>query len=168
MSRAVFLTILSALLTLPLRAQNVVAEPFPPAKFTSLYIERDDNKGGTISIQLEGDSLVYQVTQGGKVIENVTMHPSEDDWFNFIQALNNNAKLYKWAPKYYFPGQGPSWVVDFVMADRKFNSVGTNEYPKERDESNPQANPASGPSVPFQLFWQAALKLAGKAPAAKN
>ena len=158
---------LAALFAFPLRAQNVVAEPFPPAKFSSLYIERDDNKGGIISIQLQGDALIYQTTQGGKVIESTTIHPSGDDWFTFIQSINNNAKLYKWATTYYYPGQGPSWVVDFVMEDRKFNSSGTNEYPKQGDESNPQANPQSGPSVPFQLFWQAALTLAGKAPAAK-
>jgi len=166
MPRAVVFTLLAVLFALPMHAQNVVAEPFPPAKFSSLYIERDDNKGGAISIQLQGDSLIYQTTQGGKVVENVTVHPSGDDWFTFIQAINTNAKLYKWAPKYYYPGQGPSWVVDFVMADRKFNSEGTNEYPKEGDESNPQANPSSGPSVPFQLFWQAVLALAGKAPPA--
>jgi hypothetical protein len=50
------------------------------------------------------------------------------------------------------------------MADRKFNSSGTNEYPKESDEANGQANPASGPSVPFQLFWHAVLDLVGQAP----
>ena len=48
------------------------------------------------------------------------MHPTGDDWFAFIQSVNTNAKLYKWAPKYYYPGQGPSWVVDIVMEDRKF------------------------------------------------
>jgi hypothetical protein len=42
-----------------------------------------------------------------------------------------------------------------------------NEFPLEGNVSQPQANPASGPSVPFQLFWQAVLKLAGKAPQAK-
>jgi len=72
-----------------------------------------------------------------------------------------------WSPKYYYPGQGPSWVVDFDMKDRQFNSSGTNEFPKAGDEANGQANPASGPSVPFQLFWQAVLTLACKAPAAK-
>jgi len=165
MSRALFLLVMATLFALPLRAQTVVAEPFPPAKFSSLYIENDDNKGGTISIQLQGDALIYQKTQGGKLVENTTVNPSGDDWFQFIQTMNTNAKVYKWASKYYYPGQGPSWVIDFVMEDRKFNSEGTNEYPLEGDESKPQANPKSGPSVPFQLFWQAVLKLAGKAPA---
>ena len=164
MLRAVFVVMLTTLFASHLRAQTVVAEPFPPAKISSLYIEQDDNKGGTISIQLQGDALIYQTTQGGKVVENAIVHPTGDDWFTFIQAVNTNAKLYKWAPKYYYPGQGPSWVVDIVMENRKFNSAGTNEFPKQGDEANPQANPKSGPSVPFQLFWQAALTLAGKAP----
>jgi hypothetical protein len=166
MRRALFFVMLATLMATPLRAQTVVAEPFPPAKITSLYIENDDNKGGAISIQLHGDALIYQTTQKGKVVENTIVHPSDDDWFTFIQAINTNAKLYKWASKYYYPGQGPSWVVDLDMENRKFNSSGTNEYPLQGDEANPQANPKSGPSVPFQLFWQAALKLAGKAPPA--
>jgi hypothetical protein len=168
MLRAVFLVMLVTFLALPSRAQSLVAEPFPPAKISSLYIESDDNKGGITSIQLQGDALIYQTTQKGKVVENAIVHPTGDDWFTFIQALNTNAKLYKWAPKYYYPGQGPSWVVDIVMEDRKFNSAGTNEFPLQGDEANPQANPKSGPSVPFQLFWQAALTLAGKAPASKS
>jgi hypothetical protein len=166
MLRAVFFMILAVLLTGPLHAQAVVAEPFPPAKISSLYIESDDNKGSIVSIQLQGDTLIYQTTQGGKVVENAVVHPTGDDWFTFIQSVNTNARLYKWAPKYYYPGQGPSWVVDIVMEDRKFNSAGTNEYPLQGNEANPQANPKSGPSVPFQLFWQAALTLAGKAPPA--
>jgi hypothetical protein len=166
MARAILFIVLAAIFAAPLHAQNVVAEPFPPAKFSSLYIERDDLDGGTISLTLQGDALIYETTQKGKVIENTVVHPTGDDWFTFIQALNNNAKVYKWAAKYYYPGQGPSWVVDFVMADRKFNSEGTNEYPLQGNESQPQANPKSGPSVPFQLFWQAVLTLAGKAPPA--
>jgi hypothetical protein len=165
MPRVLFFMILVTLLVTPSRAQNVVAEPFPPAKISSLYIGSDDNKGGTISIQLQGEALIYQTTQKGKVVENTIVHPTGDDWFTFIQSVNTNAKLYKWAPKYYYPGQGPSWVVDIVMEDRKFNSAGTNEFPLQGNEANPQANPKSGPSVAFQLFWQAALTLAGKAPA---
>ena len=145
---------------LPLRAASVVAEPFPPARFTSLYIERDE-KGAAVVVQSAGDAVTYKVTLGNKVLESLTVHPSGDDWFKFIQALND-AKVYNWAPKYEYPGQGPTWVIDLVMADRKFNSEGTNEYPKNGDESQPQANPASGPSIPFQLFWQAVLGLVGK------
>ncbi len=164
MARAVFLLMLTVLFARPVHAQGVVAEPFPPAKISSLYIESDDNKGATISIQLQGDALLYQRTQAGKAVENSVSHPTDDDWFKFIQAVDNSAKLYKWAPNYYYPGQGPSWVVDLVMDDRKFNSAGTNEYPLQGDEAKPQANPKSGPSAPFQLFWQAALTLAGKTP----
>jgi hypothetical protein len=146
----------------PLHAAQIVAEPFPPAHFTSLYLVKDTR--GTITvISLKGDDVTYQVTTAGKVTENITVKPSPDDWFKFIMGLNN-AKVYKWAPKYYYPGQGPSWVIDLVMEDRKFGSEGTNEYPKEGAEAEPNENPASGPSVPFQLFWQAALELVGKAP----
>jgi hypothetical protein len=152
------------LLGLPLHAATVLAEPFPPAAFTSLYIERDD-KGTATSVQLAGDAVTYKVTQGKTVIEDLTIHPSSDDWFKFIQGLNT-AKVYKWAPTYYYPGQGPTWVIDFAMNDRVFKSGGTNEYPLNGDEANPQANPASGPSIPFQLFWQAVLGLVGKAPPA--
>ena len=135
----------------PLNAATVVPEPFPPARFTSLYIERDD-KGAAVIVQMDGDTdtVIYKVTLGNKVLESLTVHPTDDDWFKFIQALDA-ANLYKWAPKYYYPGQGPTWVIDLVMEDRKFNSEGTNEYPKEGDEAQPQANPSSGPSVPFQL-----------------
>ncbi|HEX4138947.1 MAG TPA: hypothetical protein VHY09_01265 [Candidatus Methylacidiphilales bacterium] len=168
MKRAGFFLMLAALFALPLRAQSVVAEPFPPAKFSSLYLEYDEFRGANVSVQLQGDDLIYRRVEGGKEVERDVVHPTGDDWFKFIQAINSGAKLYKWAPKYYYPGQGPSWVVDFVMEDRKFNSEGTNEYPKEGDEANPQANPKSGPSAPFQLFWQAALTLAGKAPAASS
>jgi hypothetical protein len=150
------------ILILPLHAGQIVAESFPPAHFTSLYIERDD-KGTSTVIHLKGDTIAYVVMTAGKVTENTTVKPSPDDWFKFIMGLNN-AKVYKWAPKYYYPGQGPSWVIDLVMEDRKFGSEGTNEYPREGAEAEPNENPASGPSVPFQLFWQSALELVGKAP----
>ncbi len=143
-------------------AANVVADPFPPARFTNLYIERDE-KGATVSVQSNGDAVTYKVALGNKVLESLTVHPSGDDWFKFIQALND-AKVYKWAPKYYYPGQGPTWVIDFTMEDRKFNSSGTNEYPKDGSEGQPQADPKAGPSIPFQLFWQAVLTLVGKVP----
>jgi hypothetical protein len=146
----------------PLHAATVVPEPFPPARFTSLYIERDD-KAANVSVQMDGDTLTYKVMLGDKIMERRILHPTDDDWFKFIQGLNA-ANVYKWAPTYYYPGQGPTWVIDLVMEDRKFNSGGTNEYPKEGDEAQPQANPASGPSAPFQLFWQAVLNLVGKVP----
>ncbi len=154
--------LLAAILCLPLRAATIVAEPFPPARFTSLYIERDD-KTGDVTVQSAGDAVIYKVTLGDKVLENFTLHPSGDDWFKFIQALNA-AKVYNWASKYEYPGQGPTWVIDLVMEDRKFNSEGTNEYPKNGDEAQPAADPKAGPSVPFLLFWQAVLKLVGKVP----
>src|SRR5476649_1253510 len=131
--------LLAAILCLPLRAATIVAEPFPPARFTSLYIERDE-KGAAVVIQSSGDAVIYKVTLGNKVLESLTVHPSGEDWFKFIQALND-AKVYKWATKYYYPGQGPTWVIDLVMEDRKFTSGGTNEYPKSGDEAQPQANP---------------------------
>jgi len=142
----------------------VVNDPFPPAHISDLYIEKDDFRGNATSVQLSGDALTYKVTDGSKVIESTVVHPTDDDWFKFIQALNT-AKVYNWAPKYEFPGQGATWVVDFTMDDRRFTSGGTNDYPKEGDESQPAANPASGPSVPFQLFWQAVLTLVGKGSA---
>jgi hypothetical protein len=153
---------LVVVLCLPLRAATVVAEPFPPARFSSLYIERDD-KGASVVVQSTGDAVTYKVTLGDKVLEDLTVHPSGDDWFKFIQGLNA-AKVYNWAPNYEYPGQGPTWVIDLTMDDRTFKSGGTNDYPKNGDESQPQANTASGPSVPFQLFWQAVLGLVGKVP----
>lgn len=158
--KALALAFLALTAGLSLRAATVVAEPFPPARFTSLYIERDE-KGAVVAIQEAGDSVTYKVTLGNKVLENLTVHPTDDDWFKFIQALNQ-AKVYRWTSKYYYPGQGPTWVIDLTMDDRKFYSEGTNEYPKNGDETQGQANPASGPSVPFQLFWQAVLGLVGK------
>ena len=152
----------AAILCLPLRAATVVAEPFPPARMTSLYIERDE-KGASVVVQSDGDAVTYKVTLGNKVLEDLTVHPSGDDWFKFIQGLNA-AKVYQWAPKYEYPGQGPNWVIDLVMEDRKFNSEGTNEYPKNGDVSQPAADPKAGPSIPFQLFWQAVLTLVGKVP----
>jgi hypothetical protein len=140
MIRAGLFVVLTAFFALPLRAQKIVAEPFPPAKFASLYIERDE-KGATISLQLAGDALIYKTTFQGKELESVTVHPSDDDWFKFIQAINA-AKVYQWSS----------------------TSAGTNEFPKEGDVTQGQANPPSGPSVPFQLFWQAAMTLVGKAP----
>jgi hypothetical protein len=159
--KPLILALLAILGAGPALAATVVSEPFPPAQMTSLYIERDDN-GSTMVLQSSGDGVTYRVSQGDKVVETVTVHPSGEDWFKFIQALNA-AKVYNWSPKYYYPGQGPSWVIDLAMEDRKFNSEGTNEYPLNGNESQPQANPASGPSVPFQLFWQAVLGLIGKA-----
>ena len=152
---------LLALLGSPvLHAATIVAEPFPPARFTNLYIERDD-KSGTVIVQTNGDAVIYKVSLGNKVLENLTVHPSGDDWFKFIQALNA-AKVYLWAPKYYYPGQGPAWVIDLTMEDRTFDSEGTNEYPKNGDEAQPAADPKAGPSVTFLLFWQAVLGLVGK------
>jgi len=157
----VFFPVFLALLGSPvLHAASLVAEPFPPARFTNLYIERDD-KSGTVTVQTNGDAVIYKVSLGNKVLESRTVHPSGDDWFKFIQALNA-AKVYTWAPKYYYPGQGPTWVIDLTMEDRTFNSEGTNEYPKNGAEAQPAADPKAGPSVPFLLFWQAVLGLVGK------
>ena len=160
--RVLFLALFGCLVLLPLHAANVVPDPFQPTQVTSLNIEKQD--GDTvISIQLVGDAITYTVTVQAKVTEQTTTHPAGDDWFKFIQGLNT-AKAYKWAPKYYYPGQGTSWVIDMSTADRQFKSSGTNEYPKEGAEDQPQADPKAGPSIPFQVFWQAALGLAGKAP----
>lgn len=153
--------VLLAVSVAPLHAANVVAEPFPPAKFTALYLEYDKSNG-IITVQLSGDTLIYKITdRAGKVIDQATIQPSGDDWFTFIQALNN-AKVYKWAPKYEYPGQGPSWVIDLTMNDRKFYSEGTDDFPKNGDESQPQADPKAGPSIPFLLYWNAVLALCGK------
>ena len=150
-------------LALSLRASPTPrAEPFPPARFASLYIERYDKSIST-SVRLDGDALIYKVTAGKIIVDQAVIHPSADDWFQFIKGLND-AKVYQWAPKYYYPGQGETWIIDLAMDDRKFLSSGTNEFPLAGNEAQPQANPASGPSVPFQLYWQAVLKLVGKTP----
>src|SRR5277367_880481 len=107
--------LLAAVLCLPLHAATVVPEPFPPARFASLYIERDD-QGATAVVRASGDTVTYKITLGNKVLQDLTVHPSADDWFKFIQALND-AKVYQWSPKYYYPGQGPIWVIDFTMND---------------------------------------------------
>jgi hypothetical protein len=138
----------------------VVAEPFPPAAFTSFHVEWDKGNRAT-SVQLANGALSYKVMEGEKLVEIGNVHPTADDWFKFIQTLNA-VKVYNWADKYSYPGPGDYWKVDAVMSDRRFFSSGSNEYPKEGDESQPQANPASGPSVPFQLFWNAVVQLVGK------
>jgi hypothetical protein len=77
-------------------AAQPVAQPFPPASFTFLHIEMTEN-GKTTSVDLIQDAVVYLVTSGdGKVVEKNTTHPDGDDWFLFIQKLNE-AKVYKWA-----------------------------------------------------------------------
>jgi hypothetical protein len=159
---ALLLMFFSHTIGLPLHAAKIVAEPFPPARFTSLYIERDEKRSATV-VQLMGDAISYQVTSGGKVVESIVAHPTGDDWFKFIQGLNS-AKVYNWTPKYWYPGQGPSWAIDLVMDDRKFASEGANEYPLNGDEAKPAADPLGVPSIPFQLFWQAVLTLVGKQP----
>jgi len=155
------LAFVSLLAALPLHAATIVAEPFPPARFTSLYIEWDD-KGKSTTIQLSGEAVVYTVTTAGKA-ETTTVHPSGDAWFKFIQDLNS-ANVYQWAPKYYYPGQGASWVIDIVLPDRTFNSEGTNDYPKNGAVTEPAADPKGEPSIPFLFFWQAVLELVGKVP----
>jgi hypothetical protein len=150
----------AVLLGLPARAANVVAEPFPPASFDSLYIERDD-AGSLTVFRGTGDTINYKVTKGDKVVEELTVRPSGDDWFQFIQKLNA-AKVYQWSPKYEYPGQGGSWVIDLVMADRKFGSEGSNDYPMNGNVAQPNADPKAGPTIPFLLFWQAVMALVGK------
>ena len=132
---------------------------------TALYIENDQRSGTTI-VQLSGDSLIYKLTDGGsKVLSTETIHPSSDDWFNFIQGLNN-AKVYNWVSGYQYPGQGPSWVIDLTMDDRKFYSEGTNEFPEERRRIAPAGRSEGELEHPFDLFWHAVLQLCGKAQAA--
>jgi hypothetical protein len=159
------LSLIVLVLWLPLRAAEIVPDPFPPAHFTNLYLEKDD-KGTITSVQLSGENVIYKVTAGTQVLENITVHPSGDDWFAFIKGLNA-AKVYKWAPDYTYPGQGVTWIIDLGFEDRKLTSGGTNDYPKDGAEDQPQADPKAGPSVPFQVFWQAALALVGKAPPPK-
>jgi len=147
-------------LSMSLCASNVVPDPFSPARFTDLYIEKDE-KGKVISMQLSGDVIVFKCIVDGKEIDNATVHPSGDDWFQFIQALNR-AKVYKWSSNYTYPGQGITWTIDLAMDDRKQVSGGTNDFPKEGAEDQAQGDPNAGPSVPFQIMWQAAMTLAGK------
>jgi hypothetical protein len=154
------LALIVAMLGLPLPAGDVVPDPFPPAKFTSLYIEKDE-KGKIMSVQLTGDDVVFKCVIDGKEIDSATVHPSGDDWFQFIQALNL-AKVYKWSPNYTYPGQGITWVIDLATENRKLTSGGTNEFPKEGAEDQPQADPNAGPSTSFQIVWQAAMALVGK------
>jgi hypothetical protein len=154
--KARYLLALLLVIGTSLRAASVVAEPFPPAKLTSLYIEKDE-KGKATIVQMVGDVVIFKVTMGNQVLETITLHPAGEDWFKLIIA-----KVYAWAPKYYYPGQGPAWVIDFAMDDRKFTSEGMNEFPKEGHETDPQADPKHGPSVPFLLFWQAVLDFAGQ------
>jgi hypothetical protein len=159
--KALAAALATVLLSVSLHAATIVAQPFPPARFTSLFIEKYD-KGNTISVQLTDDGVVYKLTSGNTLIENVLVHPSGDDWFKFIQTLNE-AKVYQWAPDYQYPGQGPTWVIDLAMEGVVFKSGGTNEYPKEGDVAKPAAQPKAGPSIPFQLFWQGVMELVGKA-----
>ena len=160
--KALALVLLSFILLVPLHAANVVPDPFQPALISSLTIEKHD--GDTVTtIQMVGDALYYKLIIQGKVTDQATVHPAGDDWFKFIQGLNN-AKVYKWLPKYYYPGQGATWYIDLGMENRPFTSAGTNEYPKEGAEDQAQADPKAGPSIPFLIFWQAALELVGKAP----
>ena len=161
--RTLVLALVTVSLWLPIRAADVVPDPFSPARITTLYLEKDE-KGTAITIQLAGDAVIYKKSVDGKEVENLTVHPSTDDWFNFVQGLNT-AKVYKWSPNYDYPGQGPSWVIDLATEDRTFNSAGRNEYPKDGKEDQPQADPNAGPSAPFLIFWQAALALVGKTPA---
>ncbi len=157
--KPLILAFITVIVWFPLRA-DLVPDPFPPAHFTNLYIEKDE-KGVMTSIQLSGDAVIYKVTAGTQILENITVYPSADDWFAFIQGLNA-AKVYKWAPNYTYPGQGVTWIVDLSFEDRKLTSGGTNDYPKEGAENQAQADPKAGPSVPFQVFWQAAQVLVGK------
>jgi len=157
--------LLLVLMALPgvgrLEAADVVAEPFPPAKIASLHIEMTEN-GKTTSVDLIQDAVVYQVASAdGKVVEKNTTHPDGDDWFQFIQKLNE-AKVYKWARKYYYPGQGAEWAVILEIDNQQFTSEGDNEYPKTGSEADPAADPKGGETLPFQIFWQATLVLAGK------
>jgi hypothetical protein len=158
-----FLVVLMAVLVgCRLAAADVVPEPFPPASFTFLHIELT-GKGTTTSVDLDNDAVVYAVTSAdGKLLEKSTAHPSGDDWFQFIQKLNE-AKVYKWARKYYYPGQGEEWAILLQIDNQQFASEGDNEYPKTGSESDPASDPKGGETLPFQLFWQATLVLAGKA-----
>ena len=73
--KALTLALLFLVSGMSVRAANVVAEPFPPARFTSLYIERDD-KDASMVVQTAGDAVIYKVSVGNKVQESLTVHPS--------------------------------------------------------------------------------------------
>lgn len=145
-----------------LHADGVTPDPFQPAKFTYLAFEkRDGNTVITIQLDTDADAIVYRKTVDRREVERAAVHPTSDDWLNFVQTINQ-AKLYLWTSSYYYPGHGPVWKIDLNTADRTFHSEGANEYPKEQTEDQPQADPKAGPSVPYKLFWQAALTLVGK------
>jgi hypothetical protein len=153
--------LLACMTAWPIRGGDLVSDPFQPAHFTALHIERNERGKSTI-ILLSGDAVIYKVTDGGKNVETVTVHPAIDDWFMFIQGMNE-AKVYKWAPRYSASGEGVTWIVDFTTDTRTFSSSGANEFPKTGAEEQPQGDPSAGPSIPFEQFWQSALALVGKA-----
>jgi len=158
--KAFILVLLLLTLAPSLRAADFAPDPFPPARFTNLYMEKDE-KGKVMSIQLSGEDVIFKCLVDGKEIDSAKVHPSGDDWFQFIQALNL-AKVYKWSPNYTYPGQGITWIIDLGMENRKLTTGGTNDFPKEGAENQPQADPKAGPSTPFQIAWLAAMALAGK------
>jgi len=152
-----FLALVLASLSMPLALSGTLST----ARFTSLYIERDD-KGARVSVQTVGDTVIYKVTLGNKVLESLTAHPTDDDWFKFIQALNA-ANVYKWAPTYYYPGQGPTWVIDLEMEDRKFNSAARTNTRSTRTSRRGKPIPPRARAFPFsssagrpQSRWQSA------------
>jgi len=55
-------------------APKIVAEPFPPAQFTVLAMERSEGTSDVL-IRLAGNSLIYTAVIDGKKEESI-VHPS--------------------------------------------------------------------------------------------
>ena len=129
------------------------------------FISSGTRKASPRLFKVPAMPLSIRSPRATKVLESVTVHPSGDDWFQFIQGLNN-AKVYRWAPKYYYPGQGGAWVIDLVMEDRKFSSEGTNEYPKRRRIAARRRS--QGVGTPASLFYSSGRPRSGSSEKARR
>jgi len=149
---------------LAISSNILVAEevPFPNLTPTQLLVHIGGFGGPNYSVELKGDTVIYQATGAGISREkNVSIHPDQATWSRFLKEINE-AKLYRWSKDYPNHGvmDGTQWSITMEIDGRKIYSRGSNNYPTDGNEAKPTNSAENSRS--FNLFCEAISHLVGQ------
>lgn len=102
-----------------------------------IFISIGGFSGSTYTLEFDGKELLYSHSGGGCPGEGVNIPlPSEEQWVNFSQELDN-LKIWEWEEAYYNFDilDGTQWEITIIYdSNKKIISNGSNEYPKDFDK----------------------------------
>ena len=117
--------------------------------------------GPSYEIELEGDGLVYRLSEDGPEPQAVLrIDPGTRRWRSFWKRMDA-LEVWNWLPHYPNPGvtDGTGWSVEISKGERWVSSHGSNNYPDRGGLPD-----CSEPSREFREFCRAVRRLLGFIP----